>query len=78
MAAELAETENTDVDLVDLRSATTVFQHQVLTTGQRLWCRTDLPVNLWELFVLGEKMRLDEARGPLLTDIRKTGVIHAR
>jgi len=67
-----------DLDLVDLRTASTVLQHQVITTGQRLWCQKDLPVNLWEVFVLGEKLRLDEARGPLLKDIRETGVVHAR
>ena len=35
-AMELAALLNRHVDLLDLRAASTVMQHQVLTTGQRL------------------------------------------
>ena len=37
LAGDLAVLNKGDVDLVDLRTASTVLQHQVITTGQRLW-----------------------------------------
>jgi predicted nucleotidyltransferase len=74
-AMELAALLNHHVDLLDLRAASTVMQHQVLTTGHRLW-GDDLQAGLFECFVLTEKLHLDEARAGLLRDIAKRGTIH--
>jgi predicted nucleotidyltransferase len=74
-AMELAALLNRHVDLLDLRAASTVMQHQVLTTGNRLW-GDDLPAGLFECFVLTEKLHLDEARAGLLRDIAQRGRIH--
>ncbi len=63
------------VDLLDLRAASTVMQHQVLTTGQRLW-GIDPQAALFECFVMTEKCRLDEARKPLLEDIARSGSVY--
>lgn len=75
LAGALADLAGCDVDLLDLRAASTVMQYQVLTTGQRLWAR-DHRVDQFESFVLSEKTALDEARSGLLADIQKEGRVY--
>ena len=75
LAGELAEHIGCEVDLLDLRAASTVMQYQIVTTGRRLWAR-DTQADLFECFVLSEKTALDEARAGLLSDIAKDGRIH--
>jgi predicted nucleotidyltransferase len=65
-----------DVDLVDLRAASTVMQYQVITTGDRLWA-LDARAALYESFILSEKTALDAARALLLDDILRTGKVLA-
>lgn len=75
LAGNLAGTIHCDVDLLDMRAASTVMQHQILMTGRRLWARQP-DADLFECFVLSEKTALDEARAGLLADIRERGKIH--
>lgn len=77
VAGELSDTAGCAVDLLDLRAASTVMQHQILTTGKRLWAK-DVQAGLFECFVLSEKTALDAARAGVLSDVRRTGKIHAR
>jgi predicted nucleotidyltransferase len=72
---ELAALLQRHVDLLDLRGAGSVMQHQVLTTGQRLWGDA-LASGLYECFALTEKMRFDESRASLLRDIAQRGNIY--
>jgi uncharacterized protein len=75
IAADLAEIAGCAVDLVDLRSASTVLQYQVLTKGRRLWTR-DARTGIYEAFILSEKTALDTLRSSLLDDIAKDGRVH--
>lgn len=68
---------NIDVDLVDLRAASTVMQHQIITTGRRLFAH-DTEAERYELFILSEMMDLDLARAPLIADIQREGRVHGR
>jgi predicted nucleotidyltransferase len=77
LAGDLSDIVSCPVDLLDLRAASTVMQHQVITTGQRLWT-SGLEAGLFECYVLSEKMDLDAARAPLMADIRANGRIYAR
>ncbi len=77
LASDLATSAGCEVDLLDLRAATTVMQYQVLTTGQRWWA-ADVRAGLFEAFVLSEKTALDEARADLLADIVREGHVHGR
>ncbi len=77
LASELAERLGCEVDLLDLRAATTVMQYQVLTQGQRLWA-SEPAAGLFECFVLGEKIRLDAGRAALLADIAQNGRVYGR
>ncbi|MBO9542185.1 nucleotidyltransferase domain-containing protein [bacterium] len=75
LASELADLVSCEVDLLDMRAASTVMQYQILTTGNRLWAK-DHRVGLFESFVLSEKTALDQARAGLLADIEREGKIH--
>ena len=65
------------VDLLDLRAASTVMQHQVLTQGRRLWA-IEPQAGLFECFALNEMTALNAARAGLLADIAATGRIYGR
>jgi uncharacterized protein len=75
LAAELSVQAGCDVDLLDLRAASTVMQYQVLTTGARLWAQ-EPDAGLFECYVMSEKLELDQARAGLLADITREGRVH--
>lgn len=72
LAGELADLARCPVDLLDLRAASTVMQHQILTTGERWWA-VDARAAIYEAGVLSDKTDLDAARAALLADIARTG-----
>lgn len=74
-AGRLAEAFDCEVDLLDLRTASTVMQYQIITSGRLLWAR-DSQAALYESFVLTEKLFLDEARAGLLADIAREGKVY--
>ena len=75
LAGDLAEQLNYDVDLLDLRAASTVMQYQIITTGQLLYGKQS-EAALYECFILSEKMTLNTAREQLLITIGKEGRIY--
>ena len=77
LAGVLADVAGCPVDLLDLRAASTVLQHQILVTGQRWWA-LDAQAALFEAAMLSEKTALDEARAGLLADILQRGTVYAR
>jgi len=77
LAGDLADVVGCPVDLLDLRAASTVLQHQILVTGQRWWA-LDVQAALFEAAMLSEKTALDEARAGLLTDIQQRGTVYGR
>lgn len=76
LSAKLAEIAGCEVDLLDMRAASTVMQYQIIITGERCWAKDVLQVGLFESMVLSEKTNLDEAREPLLTDIQARGNVY--
>ena len=77
-AQDLAIRFDTDVDLVDLRAASTVMQYQVVTTGRRLFAAPGLDADRFEMFVLKEMTYLNEARAGVMADIVRGGRVHGR
>lgn len=77
LAGEIADIAQVPVDLIDLRAASTVMQHQVITQGRRLWAQREV-AGVFEAFVLSEKTSLDSARSALLEDIQSTGIVYCR
>lgn len=77
LAGDLADLALCPVDLLDLRSASTVMQYQIITTGQRWWAK-DGQAALFEVAILSEKTALDTARACLLKDIQQRGTVYGR
>jgi predicted nucleotidyltransferase len=77
LSGALADVAGCPVDLLDLRAASTVMQHQVLTTGERLWAK-DMRAGLFEAAMLTEKLHLDERRRGLVEDITARGSVYGR
>ncbi|MEB0136446.1 nucleotidyltransferase domain-containing protein [Actimicrobium sp. CCC2.4] len=77
LAGDLADIAGCPVDLLDLRAASTVMQHQILTTGVRWWSK-DSQGALYETAVLSDKTELDSARAGLLADIQQRGTVYGR
>jgi predicted nucleotidyltransferase len=72
---DLAEIAGCEVDLLDMRATSTVMQYQILQTGRRLWANK-LEADLFECFVLNEKLYFDQSRAGLLADIQKRGTVY--
>lgn len=77
LSGRLSDLAGCPVDLLDLRAASTVMQHQILIEGQRLWAR-DVRADLFEVAMLTEKLHLDEARRPLIQSVMERGVVYGR
>jgi predicted nucleotidyltransferase len=77
LSGELADLAGCPVDLVDLRSATTVMQYQILTTGERWWAH-EPQAGLFEAMVMTEKGWLDVARRGVIEDVAQRGTVHGR
>lgn len=77
MANQLADKFGYEVDLLDLRAASTVMQYQVITTGRRLWAK-DIQADLFDIFIMKEKLYLDELRAEQIEEIRTTGTVYEK
>jgi predicted nucleotidyltransferase len=77
LSNEIANLVNGEVDLLDLRAASTVMQYQVISTGKTVW-DIGLQARLFEVFILSEKLALNESREPLLRAITEEGHVYAR
>lgn len=77
VAGQLAESAGCEVDLLDLRAASTVMQYQIITTGVRWW-QIGPQAALYEAAVLSQKTALDTARAGLIDDIHKRGTVYGR
>jgi len=77
LASQLTEIAGCDVDLLNMRLASTVMQYQILQTGRTLWAKQP-DAGLFKSFILSEKINLDVLRKGLLEDIDKRGSIYAR
>lgn len=77
MTNQLADKLGYEVDLLDLRAASTVMQYQVITTGRRLWAK-DMQADLFDIFVVKDKWYLDELRAEQIKEIRATGTVYGK
>jgi hypothetical protein len=53
------------------------MQHQILTSGQRLWAK-DVRAGLFEAAMLTEKLHLNDMRKGLVEDIQARGFVYGR
>ena len=74
---ELSLLLSRDVDLIDLRVASTVLRMQVISTGQCLFSADDRKREQFETMVYSSYARLNEERRGILDDIRARGRVYA-
>ena len=67
-----------DVHLVDLRAASTVFRHVIVHGGEALYSVGGAEVEGFLDFALRDYVRLNEERAGILQDIRERGRVHGR
>ncbi|MGI9250703.1 MAG: type VII toxin-antitoxin system MntA family adenylyltransferase antitoxin [Pseudohongiellaceae bacterium] len=77
VSGKLAELAGCEVDLLDMRAASTVMQCQVLTKGERLWA-ADHQAAIYEAAILTDKLELDSRRAGVLADIGERGSVYDR
>ncbi|WP_425801306.1 nucleotidyltransferase domain-containing protein [Desulfitobacterium sp. Sab5] len=78
IAQKLAELLGKDVDCVNLQSASTVFQVQVIGHGRVLFCKDETRRKYYFLRTYKEYALLNEERAPILKKIKERGTIYGR
>ncbi len=67
-----------DIDLVDLRSVSTVFATQIVAHAKRIYCTDEYICESFEGLVFAKYVRLNEQRQIILDEIKKTGRVYER
>ena len=76
LAQELAAQLHLDVDLVDLRTASTVMRMQVLSTGTCLDAPDEPAHREFEMYAYSDYARLNEERREIVKGITERGVVY--
>lgn len=66
-----------DVDLVNIRMANVVFQHEVIKDARRILCRDAYAADLFEIRTMSLYQKLNEERAGILDEIAATGRVLA-
>lgn len=66
-----------EVDLVNLRRLPTVFQHEIVSNGERIVCRDSEAADEFEIGVLSRYQKLNEERAEILRDFSADGRAYA-
>lgn len=76
LAQQLADKLKMEVDLVNLKEASTVFQAQIFSTGETIYC-TDENIRVREqMRALSMYVKLNEDRSEVLQQIERRGAIY--
>jgi predicted nucleotidyltransferase len=75
LAQELAEKIDIDVDLIDLKKASTVFQGQIVSTGKAVYCLDDKKRMNYEMKTLKMYAKLNEERQFIIDKVQESGSI---
>ncbi|NJL18316.1 MAG: nucleotidyltransferase domain-containing protein [Nitrospira sp.] len=76
LAQDLAIQLHRDVDLVDLRSASTVMRMQIISTGTCLTSVDEQARREFEMYTYSDYARLNEERGAIVKGITKRGLVY--
>jgi len=71
--AVLADYVRKDVDLVNLRQVSTVFQKEIIATGRLIHCGNPYAVDEFEMLVISYYQKLNQERRELLDAFMETG-----
>lgn len=78
MAQELADILKKEVDLIDLRTASTVFKAQIYTDGITIYSDDDLLLKEQQMLALSMYAKLNENRAPVLKKIAESGSVYEK
>lgn len=78
LAQQLAELIGREVDLIDLRTSTTVMAAQIVSTGKVIYCRNEAARQWYFMRTLKEFALLNERRQVILDAIAKRGRVYDR
>ena len=62
-----------DVDLINLRQVSTVFQKEIIMAERRIFCADDYAADEFEMLVLSLYQKLNEERAELLAEGLRSG-----
>lgn len=77
-AQELADVFKRDVDLVDLRKASTVFKAQIIGTSKNIYCSDENKRMYFEMRSFKEYALLNEERAEILKGIEERGNVYGK
>ena len=75
ISQELAVLLQQDVDLIDLKQASTVLRFQIISTGKKIYCSDPKKCDEFEDLTYSFYIRLNEERKEILDDIKKSGQV---
>ncbi|MGL5415191.1 MAG: type VII toxin-antitoxin system MntA family adenylyltransferase antitoxin [Clostridium sp.] len=75
-AQELAEIFKRDVDLIDLKKASTVFKAQIIGTSSLIYCTDNIKRAYFEMRAFKEYALLNEERAEIIKNIQKGGKVY--
>ncbi|HEX6922363.1 MAG TPA: nucleotidyltransferase domain-containing protein [Bacillales bacterium] len=76
LAQELADLANRDIDLIQLKKASTVFRSQIVGTGKVIYCRDENKKDEFEMLTYKQYMKLNEERKIILDQIQERGSVY--
>jgi len=65
------------VDLINLRSANTVFQHEIIGGGRLIYSKDEYTTDTFEMMATSLYQKLNEERAGIIEDIIKSGRVLA-
>lgn len=77
-AQELADIIKRDVDLIDLKKASTVFKAQIVGTGEKIYCIDDTRRMYFETYAFKDYALLNEERACILENIKRSGSVYGK
>jgi len=72
----IASELNAEVDLIDLQAANTVFRFEIITTGERIFCKDDYFCDTFEMMTYSFYQKLQEERKEIIDAILKRGSVY--
>ncbi len=76
LAQKLAAEYSREVDLIELKQASTVMRMQIISKGRHLFCANRNFCETFENIVFSDYARLNEERAGILEDIRQRGSVY--
>lgn len=76
LAQELADILKIEVDLINIRTASTVFKAQIYTTGTIIYSTNDILIKNLQMTALSMYAKLNEERENILKKIGESGTIY--